>query len=879
MKVAVTRAPDDAVAASVPVTRAIARLQSELLGRGIVPVDDRNVVEASADVVVTLCDAASPAARSALGRAGIARPAEGEAFCIVADPDPGGVTACGADARGLVYAVLELVDRLQHVDDPVEALRPRRPLVEQPTNRVRSVARLFCSETADLEWFRHESFWRRYLSMLVAQRFNRVSLTLGLGYNFHRGVTDAYLYFAHPFLVDVPRYTVVVPQLRSDEREANLAALRFASAEAEASGLEFQLGLWTHAFEWIDSPSARHTIEGLTPDTHARYCRDALARLLDECPAVSGVTFRVHGESGVPERSWDFWRTVFEAVRDAGRPVRIDLHAKGLDAETLRAALSTGQPVTVSPKFWAEHMGLPYHQAAIRELERAPRPDPSDRSEWHRYMALSEGSRSFTRYGYADLLREDRPYDVVFRLWPGTQRLLLWGDPAFAAGYGRAAGLAGAAGLEWCEPLSFKAREGSDAPGSRVGYADPALAPADDFEKYLYTYRLFGRLTYDPDADPDTWRRQLRTWFGEAAKDAEASLAAASRILPLVTTAHHPSASNNYYWPEMYTDMPIVPSDDGADHHPYIDTPAPRRFGTVSPLDPEVFSSVVSFVREARDRGHSGRVSPLDVAAWLDHLAQEASLHADAVERGVEHPGAEIRRWVVDVRILAALGRFFAGKLRAAVAFERHVHTGDVDPLDAAVDAYHGARTAWVDAMTMATGVYVRDLAFGPQPWLRGHWADRLAAIDADLDDMRSRLATAAAARSGANVRPPVGAAYEMGDGDIHHVPPPAFRPGTDLPLEVWIDGPLANLVRRVRVRYRPMHQGLPYSELAMERAGERFCARIPGSDLTGGYPLAYAFVVHSAGGAWRVPGLGGAFSAQPYHIVRREDTGSSPTL
>jgi len=25
--------------------------------------------------------------------------------------------------------------------------------------------------------------------------------------------------------------------------------------------------------------------------------------------------------------------------------------------------------VNVSPKSWAEHMGLPYHQAAIREIE------------------------------------------------------------------------------------------------------------------------------------------------------------------------------------------------------------------------------------------------------------------------------------------------------------------------------------------------------------------------------------------------------------------------------------------------------------------------------------------------------------------------------
>ena len=47
-------------------------------------------------------------------------------------------------------------------------------------------------------------------------------------------------------------------------------------------------------------------------------------------------------------------------------------------------------------------------------------------------MALSAGSRSFTRYGYADLLREDRRFEILWRIWPGTQRLLLWADPVFA---------------------------------------------------------------------------------------------------------------------------------------------------------------------------------------------------------------------------------------------------------------------------------------------------------------------------------------------------------------------------------------------------------------------------------------------------------------
>jgi hypothetical protein len=97
--------------------------------------------------------------------------------------------------------------------------------------------------------------------------------------------------------------------------------------------------------------------------------------------------------------------------------------------------------------------------------------------------------------------------NVVNRLWPGTQRPLLWGNPAMAAGFARHPSLAGKQGLEWCEPLSLKGRWGSGLPGRRDGYADASFSSADDWEKYAYTFRLFGRLTATLRGGPDDPRR------------------------------------------------------------------------------------------------------------------------------------------------------------------------------------------------------------------------------------------------------------------------------------------------------------------------------------------------------------------------------------
>ena len=487
--------------------------------------------------------------------------------------------AAGRDPRGVTYALLELADRLDYETDPAAAFRLTHSIIEQPANRIRSVLRAFVSEVEDKPWYYDRSAWRDYLTMLATHRFNRFNLSFGIGYDFVNEIRDSYFHFAYPFLLNVAGYnvqiTITAPfggkpdLLRDDERARNLDLLQYISAAAVERGIDFQLGLWTHAWNYDATPNASHRITGLTPATHANYCRDALHALLVACPAISGVTMRTHGESGVPEESYPFWKTVFSGITAAGRKIEIDQHAKGIDAQMIALAEATGMPTAISPKYWAEHMGLPYHQAAIRPTEM-PKAGAADAKG--ALMALSNGSRSFLRYGYGDLLRDDRKYAVLHRIWPGTQRLLLWGDPLMAAAYGRASSFSGSAGVEWMEPLSFKGRKGSGLAGGRDGYAGVVSMNVRDWEKYLYTYRVWGRGIYNPDASVDARKRFLRKTLGSAADSCEGALALSSRILPTITTAHMPSAANANYWPEIYTNQSIVVANA---HDPYSDTPAP----------------------------------------------------------------------------------------------------------------------------------------------------------------------------------------------------------------------------------------------------------------------------------------------------------------
>src|SRR5436305_12676003 len=94
--------------------------------------------------------------------------------------------------------------------------------------------------------------------------------------------------------------------------------------------------------------------------------------------------------------------------------------------------------------------------------------------------------------------------------------------------------------------------------------------------------------------------------------------------------------------------------------NPYTDTPAPKVFGNVTPLDPQLFSRMSDFADELLKGERGGKYSPVEVAQWLDDFAATA-------EGGRE----------LDVQMQAGLGRFFAAKFRAGVLFHLHERTGD----------------------------------------------------------------------------------------------------------------------------------------------------------------------------------------------------------
>ncbi|CAN5596844.1 hypothetical protein BH10ACI4_BH10ACI4_18570 [soil metagenome] len=864
----------DIVANSAPTTWAAKQLEQALAAQHVKVTRTATLAEAPAgDLCVLVARAAGSVASDLIKKAGGKTPSAPESLAIVSSKigTRKALLASGADVRGLVYALLEITDRVNCGTDPMAALTFVMPFVEKPANTVRSVNRCFQSEMEDKPWFNDKAMWAEYLTMLASNRFNQFNLSMGLAYDYPQPATDTYTYFTYPFFVSVNGYEEVrAGTLPDAERASNLELLRFISSECAARGLDFTLGLWNHAYVMSKNSKPTYPIFGLTAETHAPYCRDALYTLLKACPNITGLTMRVHGESGIPEGDFAFWEVVFQGITKLDRKISFNLHAKGTSQRMIDMAEATNMPVSLSPKYWAEHLGLPYQPASIRETEKPP----AEPEKAGSLFELSSGARRFLRYSYGDLLKKGRKHDVYFRIWPGTQRVLLWGDPKLAAGDGRGFSMCGGLGVDLFEPLSFKGRAGSgisSAVSGRCSYADQTLAPKYDWAKFEYSYRVWGRYIYNPDADPAGchryWDKKLKT-AGPAIAQA---LASASRILRIVTTSQAPSAANWTFWPEMYTNMTIV---DEKLNTMYRDTPTPRVYGNVSPLDPQMFVAINESVIDLLTGKSNSRYSPLEAAHWLDTYTADTDknlLEAKVHMRDTSSP--DYRRAVLDIQIQSGLGKFFSAKIRSAALFCIYQQTGDKTVLEQAIGQYKKAREAWSILANHAKGLYMTDVTYGGIKNMRGHWLDRLPYIDADIAAMEALASSPQILSIGISE-----AAKQKGIREVmsptarpatvcHHTPAAIFQAGSAQPIELQVPSGISG----VRLKYRHVNQAEYYETLEMIGEGGKYQANISADYTKTDFSLQYYFELqHSPTMETMYPGLGADLTDRPYFLVEQ---------
>jgi hypothetical protein len=197
--------------------------------------------------------------------------------------------------------------------------------------------------------------------------------------------------------------------------------------------------------------------------------------------------------------------------------------------------------------------------------------------------------------------------------------------------------------------------------------------------------------------------------------------------------------------------------------------------------------------------------------------------------------------------------------------------SGSRTALEQAIKMYSQVRDTWAGFTNDATAVYVTDITYGPRPYQRGHWSDRLAAINDDVAEMTKRLeGVPSTADSSENVSAAIAEALGRPRREViqcNHVPPPNFVPKQELPIVLTMAQ--AHVPISVSLRYRHVNQAERYQLLEMRLNGAKAEASIPASYIDSVFPIQYYFELRTNQRAWLYPGLNADLNNQPYFVVR----------
>lgn len=386
------------------------------------------------------------------------------------------IDVCGGGTRGLMYALLDVAERVGwgNGGDPFARVRDtnERPFLEERGISIYTMHRAyFESRLFD------ENYWKRYFDLLASSRINTFTVIFG----YENGGFMAPLY---PYFFDVPGFAGVrLIGITKEQQSKHTAAFRALIRIAHERGIDVIPAVWDHIYRGgvqgggIAGASATvgkdvpGLVSGVTAENLTAYTRAALQQFVKTFPDVDGIEFRMHAESGLkPEEMAGFWHDVFGMLARAKPGLRVTLRAKELPDAIIDDALRQGLRARVETKYWMEQMGLPYHPTHVNRQNQHDR-----------------------RHGFADLLTYPQRYRVHWRLWSGgTTRLLLWADPEYVRRFAASARLYDGNSFDVNEMLAAKMLgEPHDRPPFAI-HTEPYRFYEYEFERYWHFYQVWG---------------------------------------------------------------------------------------------------------------------------------------------------------------------------------------------------------------------------------------------------------------------------------------------------------------------------------------------------------------------------------------------------
>lgn len=612
----------------------------------------------------------------------------------------------GADDRGLMYALLDVANRINWSSDSSRPFSEVRNTKESPAVPERALS-IYTMHQANFEsYFYDEDYWERYLDMLAENRFNTFALLLGY---------ENWGYFTppYPYFFDVEEFPdIKVVGIIREKQQRNLTALKRLIKMTHDRGMNFTLGIWDHIYRGgVQGPGDRvgkpteGIVWGLTADNLTAYTRVALTKLLKLVPELDAIQFRMHGESGLKRTEMGgFWENIYQVMNEHGPNIRFDARAKNFPDSLIDKAIEMGVNMRICTKYWMEQMGLPFHPTHIHP-----------------------GNQHDRRHGYADLLRYPQRYKMHWRLWnSGTSRILLWGDPEYVRRFAESTHIYDGEGFEVSQPLDTKMQ---DHPHDMKPFEllNPQYRYYDwEFERYWHFFQVFGRIGYNPDTPPEVWQREFQRRFGkQAALFIEQAIHSASRILPRIVVYNYPynmfPTTRGWVEKQRMEDLP--------------------EYAKALPSDTQQFLSIDDAARYQMEGKESARIWPQQSSRWFAMVSEDVlNLVEQAQKRIGNNQSKEFYSTMADMKILAHLAMYHSHRANAGVSYALFRHSQDLNVLDDAIAQESRAIETWEKLVEAAGDIYYHNLIMGrDSAGLSGHWSDELVKLNEGLEKLKQQ--------------------------------------------------------------------------------------------------------------------------------------------
>jgi hypothetical protein len=600
-----------------------------------------------------------------------------EAFAII--PEAKVITIYGGDRRGLIYGALALAEelrngvRLEHVKPMEQAphleFRGIKFNLPWDTYRPSSALDQHYDTVRDLE------YWEAFLDMMVANRFNVISL-----WNLH-----PYTYMLLP-----KNFPEASPWSKKELAEwQHLYREIFRMAKERA--------LDTYIVHWsiFVSPEfakahdvakvnfyPHYYVPGDTSEIVRRYLRESVKQVLEEYPDLDGIGIS-HGEGMAEmtplERQEWMDDVLIAGMLDANRRVKL-IHrvpfSSGASSEpgvsknveeVTRAAMERLEdrfegPIWVEMKFnWSHAHSTPQlvkvHGGKLGDTYFEPQPK-NYKVTW---QARNEDFFAL-RWGVPDFIR---------------QHIALNGAPDYVGGY----------------------FVGSETYIPALDYFTATKEPVNwkwAFERQWLFYKLWGRLLYAPQTPDAVFQAEFTRRYGaKAANLLQAYSLASSTQLRLA------SLYSSTWDFTLYSEGFLALQGERTS---YISV---DRLIEQPTMDPD-YVSVKEYVETTSNGGAfgAGRITPLALAEMLERDNREAL----QLVNGIETAGnASLMYEIADVKTWANLGLHLAEKLRGAIALQQYRAGGSDENRQQAIEHLTRALGFWDEVIQITRPIY-RDM-------------------------------------------------------------------------------------------------------------------------------------------------------------------------